>query len=224
MSKSVLIVESHNDKFFIERLLRHLNIQSALEVSRPICSIDEYVCLPGLSVKALERKLNEVYTDIEKKDLGKIGILVDADAVGIGNRLSEVNEALASSQFAISLPSVNQAIVYGEFNVAISCHIVNIDGYGELETILKAIASGSKQFVNCLDDWRQCLKNNDSDLSDKHFNKFWLNIYQRYDSCSKRERTNPDKDCSFQASLDKDIWNFEHTCLEELKAYLRSFV
>ncbi len=38
-----LIVESKNDKFFIERLIKILNLQN-IEVSEPICLIDECIC------------------------------------------------------------------------------------------------------------------------------------------------------------------------------------
>ena len=43
-----LVVESHNDKIFIEKLKSILNIDN-LEISQPLCSIDEFICLDGLS-------------------------------------------------------------------------------------------------------------------------------------------------------------------------------
>ena len=44
-----LIVESKNDKIFVEKILKILNFQN-IEVSEPICLIDECICLDGLGV------------------------------------------------------------------------------------------------------------------------------------------------------------------------------
>jgi hypothetical protein len=54
-SNNLLIAESHNDKFFIERLKKE--ITASFDVDTPICSISEYECLDGLSKKSLEDKL-----------------------------------------------------------------------------------------------------------------------------------------------------------------------
>lgn len=225
MSKSVLIVESHNDKFFIERLLRHLNIQSALEVSNPICSIDDYECLGGFSPAKLVLKLNEVRIKIEKDDINKIGVLLDADQVGIAGRVAMVNQAVIEAGFTnVVLAGASQWCKCVEYGVDLSCHVQNLNGHGELETVLKAIVSKDTTYADCLSRWRDCLAESNKSISDKDFDKFWVNIYQRYDQCSKREQNHAVKKCSLEASLDKDIWDFDHTCLEELKAYLKSFV
>ena len=52
-----LIVESKNDKYFIERLIKHLNIKN-IEVDEPICNIDEYRCLDGIG--ELKKALYEI--------------------------------------------------------------------------------------------------------------------------------------------------------------------
>lgn len=225
MSKNVLIVESHNDKFFIERLLRHLNIQPALEVSNPICSIDDYECLGGLSPAKLVLKLNEVRIKIEKDGINKIGVLLDADQVGIAGRVAMVNQAVIEAGFTnVVLAGAGQWHNCVEHGVDLSCHVQNLNGQGELETVLKAIVSKDTTYADCLSSWRDCLAKSNKSISDKDFDKFWVNIYQRYDQCSKREKNQADKKCCLEASLDKGIWNFEHTCLDDLKTYLRSFV
>ncbi len=56
MSKNILIVESENDKYFIESLTEYLNL-SEVDIDTPICSIDDYECLNGLSKAKLEGKL-----------------------------------------------------------------------------------------------------------------------------------------------------------------------
>ena len=60
-------------------------------------------------------------------------------------------------------------------------------------------------------------------IKTKDFDKFWVNIYQRYDTCSKKESTQAAKKCNFEASLDKDIWNFSHEVLADLKEFLSMF-
>ena len=42
---NILIVESENDKFFVEALIAHIDIN--IEVGNPICTIDEYNCMGG---------------------------------------------------------------------------------------------------------------------------------------------------------------------------------
>jgi len=48
VSRNILIVESENDQYFIESLKEYLKI-SDVEIDTPICSIDDYECLNGLS-------------------------------------------------------------------------------------------------------------------------------------------------------------------------------
>ncbi len=51
----ILIVESENDKYFIESLKEFLNIYE-VNIDTPICTIDDYECLNGLSKAKLEAK------------------------------------------------------------------------------------------------------------------------------------------------------------------------
>lgn len=223
MSKNVLIVESHNDKYFIERLLNHLNIYPVPEVDSPICSINDYECLEGLSKTKLIQKLNEIFIKIEKDGINKIGILIDADQVGIEDRFSMANQAIAEAGFNAVLPAVSQWINCNEYDVDLSCYVQNLNGHGELETVLKAIASKDTTYADCLNTWRACLSESNKSISDKDFDKFWISIYQRYDHCSKQEQNQAARKCCLEASLNKDIWNFDHPCLDGLKDYLRSF-
>ena len=79
---NLLIVESEGDKFFIEALLNHMNLQ--LEIGQPICSISEYECLGGIN--KLEKKLKFVHTRVQKESIEKVGIIFDADTVGEAQR------------------------------------------------------------------------------------------------------------------------------------------
>ena len=121
-NKHILVVESHNDKLFIEQLIVHLkNIN--LEVSPPICNIDEYECLSGLSEKKLSDKLNDLRIASDKEGISKIGIMVDADSNGIDTQLALVNSSLKKAGFTIAIPSVNTWIYDESHSLNISCQI-----------------------------------------------------------------------------------------------------
>lgn len=220
VSKNLLIVESHNDKFFIERLKNY--VEADFEVSPPICRIDEYECLNGLS--NLKLKLDEIKTDIEKGYFNKVGIMLDADKVGVQKRVSEINAAVKIISDDLEIIEPNQWYKSKSLDVDISCHILNVNGSGELETLLKEIKSQESTFADCLNGWQTCLETKQKTITQKDFDKFWINVYERYDCCSKKEKSQADKNCNPEISLkEKDIWNFSHSALTDLKNYLAMF-
>lgn len=222
MSNNLLIVESLNDKFFIERLKQELTTVN-FDVDTPICNIAEYECLDGLSRKSLEAKLKEIERDIKKRGLDKIGILLDADDIGITARVDLINDAVKSIDSTLNISAVNVWHESTLLQVQISCHILNINGSGELETMLKTIKSKPSLYADCLDSWKNCLISQKISISDKDFDKFWVTIYQRYDHCSNQEQKQAGKKCNPEASLQKDIWDFSHKTLDDLKSYLMMF-
>ena len=106
-----LIVESKNDKAFIEALIRHLNV--AAEVDEPIF-IDDFESLDGLNPTKLTVKLSDVFSEVAKSvpQIEKIGILLDVDNEGFDKRLQLVNECLQKTTAKISRPieAMNQLI------------------------------------------------------------------------------------------------------------------
>lgn len=221
---NLLIVESCNDEFFINRLLQVLNLSSEIKVGSPVCHIDEYQCLNGLSETLLSNKLKEIEIEIEKRGIEKIGILLDADKDGIESKLRLLNHVLNQIDSTICIEHVNQWVYSHILDVRISCHVLNVDGHGELETLLRKIKLNNSTFADCLHSWRECLSEHAEAISDKEFDKFWVNIYQRYDTCTKKERKQAARKCSFKASLQKDIWDFSSCYLDSLKGFLLSFV
>jgi hypothetical protein len=221
VSNNLLIVESTNDKLFIERLQRELD-STDFTVDKPI--INDFECLDGLSQKRLEDKLLEVSFDIGKKGLGKIGILVDADLVGVEKRVELINQAIKSIDTKLEIAEANTWYKSESLDAYFSCHILNVSGHGELETLLKAIKSKPSPYADCLMTWKNCIaSNHEKTISDKDFDKFWVSIYQRYDCCSKKEQKQAGSKCNPEASFQKDIWNFSHPALDNLKTYLMTF-
>ena len=200
---NLLIVESENDKYFIEALINHLNLN--IEVGSPVCSIDEYECLGGIG--KLENKLNSLKGRVAKESIETIGIIFDADKKGIEQQTKDIQEKID--------------LVFGEESaVKFKIYIMNVEGYGELETVLKLIHSAESTVADCLESWQECLPDKKK-LNQKEFDKFWIQMYQRYDCCSKKELKQAGRKCNNEVSLkEKKIWNFDHKVLNELKEYL----
>ena len=200
---NLLIVESENDKYFIEALINRL--KSNLEVVSPVCSIDEYECLGGIG--KLEKKLESLKARVSKEAIEKIGIIFDADNVGIEQRTKDIQEKI-------------DLVFVKDTDVTFHIYIMNVDGYGELETVLKKIKSNDSTVADCLDSWQECLPD-DKKLNQKEFDKFWIQIYQRYDCCTKKESKRAGEKCNNKASLKKDIYDLDNNILNKLKDFLK---
>ena len=221
-SKSLLIVESINDTYFVESTKNYLN-NIDLEIDTPVCSIHDYECLEGLSCKKLENKFNELKIRIEKQGIDKVGILLDADEEGVTKKLALINKALASINSHVSVTEMNKWYQCSTLDVQLSCHILNLEGQGEVETILKTIKKNDSTYADCLDAWKDCLEKNGKCISDKQFDKFWVSIYQRFDCCSRKEQKQASRKCSNKASMSKDIYDFSHDSLCSFRTFLRLF-
>ena len=224
MNRNILIVESENDKYFVEALLKHIN-QSNVEVDSPICNIDDYECLEGIG--SLEKKIKNIKRRILKdEDIAKVGIVLDADSVGVEARVEQINRVLkALFELDSDLDNINKFVKDEESEVEFSCYITNIEGNGELETLLRELADEKSIFADCLESWQECLERNEKTIKQKEFDKFWIQIYQRYDCCSNKERKRAGEKCNNRISFEKNIYNFDKDIkeLKSLKSFLRLF-
>jgi len=201
---NLLIVESNNDKYFIEALLKHINV--SIEIDSPVYTINEYECLGGIS--KLELKLKSLKSQALKKGINKIGIIFDADSAGIKTRTQEIQQKID--------------LVFGKTpELEFSIYILNVDGVGELETLLKVIKSKNSPMADCLGAWQQCLSSNNKALKQKDFDKFWISIYHRFDCCNKKEQKQAGCKCDNEASLKKPIYDFDKQELNALKQFLK---
>lgn len=200
---NLLIVESDNDKYFIEALIAHINVE--IEIDSPVCSIDEYECLGGTG--QLEKKFKSLESQIAKKGIDKVGIIFDADNEGVEAKTQLIQQKID--------------LVFGEdSDTEFTIYILNVEGKGELETLLKAIKSKQSPIADCLDAWRQCLAVKDIAVKQKNFDKLWIQIYHRYDCCSKKDQKQAGRKCSNEASIIKPIYDFDKPELNELKKFL----
>ena len=222
---NLIIVESDNDKFFIEKLRDVMGFTN-IKVDEPICNITDFECLGGLS----EKKLTQTLKEVSFHQYQKVGIIIDADDKEIAERIDLINKcvrALENFPTDFKITQINEFIKVkssddevNSFDVEIGCYIMNVNGKGELETVLKAIKSEESIYADCLEAWRDCLTSKGETIKDKSFDKLWVNFYQRYDNC-KENQSNADENCKGEKSMKKDIWDFENPILDDLKEFLK---
>ena len=217
--KSLIIVESHNDKYFIEKLRDILRLEN-IELKEPVCKMADYECLNGLSEKKLQLTLNDIKFD----EYQKIGIIIDADNEGIQKRIDLINSCIRTLEEVpedFQITKINEFIRVKNLDIEIGCYITNKDGFGELETVLKAIKKEDSTYADCLDSWKTCLNSKGKEINDKDFDKFWVSNYLRFDTCTKKEQKQADKNCKNEVAIKKDIWDFENLILNDLKNFLK---
>jgi hypothetical protein len=204
---NLLIVEGNSDKDIINSLIKHINIKN-IEIDNPICNIDKCESLDGTG--ELYKKLESIKRRVRKESIKKIGIIFDADNIGIEKQTNNIQKIINS---------IFKDITDIEFFI----HIININGYGELEDLLKSITSSPSKMANCLESWQKCL-DDDKKLTDKEFNKLWVQVYEKYDCCTKKEQEDMKNKCNKQILLEKKkIYNFDKDIkeLNDLKEFLQ---
>ena len=212
---NLVIVESYNDKFFIEKMSKTLGLGN-ISIDEPICNLYDFECLDGLT--NLGHRLNEVKARIDRYE--KIGIILDADDNGVDKRIEFVNECLVGICSDVKLAQTNKFVKSAELDVEIGCYITNIDGFGELDTVLKVIAKKDSAYADCLESWKECLEKKGKEITKKDFDKFWVSNYLRFDTCDKKEKKQAGIKCKGEIAIKKDIWDFDNPVLEGLKAFL----
>lgn len=228
---NLLIVESKNDKLFLEKLIEIMNLDH-LKIDEPIC-IDEYECLSGLDEKKLIAALESLSNSLPKRDIKKVGIIIDQDNYRQAERLNFVDKCVDNvfnKSYTIDDITDLIDITTKDTNIhlKIGCYFTNVHQTGELETVLKSIKTQPSPYADCLETWRSCIKNNQQDISDKDFDKFWFSIYLRYDTCSAKESKQAGRKCSMSAfdyvlNTKSHILDFESSILDDLKTFLRLF-
>jgi len=214
---SLIIVESRNDQFFIEKLKDFLNFDKNNDV-QPICNDStDFECLSG-GIDKIKLKLSVIKYD----QYDKIGIVLDADSDGIEKKLELINEKLKHKTVDIDIKfsKINELIYSKNKDVHFAVYITNVDGKGELETLLRKVKNKDSNHADCLEAWRNCLQSKKVEITDKDFNKFWVNNYLRFDTCNKNERRQAGIKCMGELAIKKDIWDLNHPLLTDLKEFL----
>nr|WP_228056095.1 DUF3226 domain-containing protein [Microcoleus sp. LEGE 07076] len=201
-----------------------------IQVASPIY-IDDYQSLEGLSETELTKALKNLERKIDRKDIEKIGIIIDMDNYAERERLKFVNRCIEQVFEAETLSSTKQFIdIYGESGTSakLAYYFTNVGGRGELETLLKAIKAKDSPYADCLDSWKTCLESQGKKINQKEFDKFWISNYIRFDTCSKQEQKQAGGKCSmskfdYVMEHKKEIWDWDNPALDDLKDFFKLF-
>jgi hypothetical protein len=226
VGRKILIVESKNDKYFFQSVIKHLNYD--IEIEDPIFLDEDYRDMDGLDSKKLTNALKDLKADIQKEDIDRVGIIIDIDRASEAERVKFINDCIVKVFTAtIQLDRVNQLIDlnFEDYQVQLACYFTNVNGKGELETVLRAIKSKDSTHADCLDRWRECLTNNGKEIDDKRFDKLWIANYIRYDTSTKDDKKHAKTNLTLNYILENKpfIWDLEHQILDELKVFFRLF-
>ena len=218
---NILIVESENDQYFAEAVIDHLKYRD-IRINPPI--IDHFETMRGLDHhKLVGALLTAKRESLKGTGPRKIGIMIDLDNRGVQDRLSLVNQAVLEA-----LKPTEQIESIGQFinvdldkkkHAKVGCYFTNVDGKGDLETVLRRIKSKESLQADCLDSWRECI--GPEAISDKNFDKLWVQFYQRWDCCKGRDRNQAARKCDNKASMNKGIYDYDHEILTGMRAFLK---
>ena len=86
----LILVEGKSDKDFIEALITYINAD--VRVDSPICSVDTCELMQGKD--DLKHKLTGIKREAKKKSIKKIGIILDANSVGVNKRKEEIKNKI----------------------------------------------------------------------------------------------------------------------------------
>ena len=225
---NIVIVESKNDRIFMQAMVEKLNCD--VQVASPIY-IEDYKSLGGLNETELIKALKALEANIDKKGIEKIGIIIDIDNCSEQERLKFVDKCIEPVFKAESLSSTKQFIdICGdnEIKAKLACYFTNVEGKGELETLLKAIKARESPHADCLDSWKTCIESQGQQINQKGFDKFWVSIYLRYDTCSDNEQQQAGRKGTMSGSdyvmeHKKDIWDWDNPALDDLKEFFKLF-
>jgi hypothetical protein len=226
-----LIVESKNDKYFIQSIINCLNCDIQDEDIIYI-NEDDYKILEGLDSAKLKKEISFLRDEAQKKDINKAGIIIDIDNFSKEQRLNFINdcinEVFVGSGTLSNTGEFIQISIDDGASIQLSCYFTNANGQGELETVLKTIKNKDSPYADCLESWKSCIESKGKQIKLKDFDKFWVSTYIRYDTCSPEEQKQAGKKCSmggfdYVMKHKADIWDFTNPVLDELKEFLKLF-
>ncbi|MFM9952151.1 MAG: DUF3226 domain-containing protein [Saprospiraceae bacterium] len=214
--RNILIVESFNDKSFIELLLSDLKLtQNTLTETIEIIDLHKFPDPDNPAnelrgKKNIGKRLNSLYIDLrnraEYKDVSKVGIILDMDSDTLEQNLKLVNEAIEYAfKINSSLSKEGEPATIeipldrlNTFPIEVSCFFTKDQtGKGNLETLLYEIRRNPDipvPYADCLARWRDCVSSSASPIqvAPGVFQKMWADNFLRakaYELSSKDRKS-----------------------------------
>ena len=206
MKQAYLIVESKNDKFAFEAILRRMGIAGQVIVD----AADLFDWREQPAEGNLEKPTELVNTfsstlgEISNGKYKTVGIIWDLDEFTPEQRQAQINLALQKAiEKHNSLDSSNVASISGQASASafasikvgkaeaqFACFFVGLNGRGEMEDILKSVAKNPAPLADCVNACLpKCLSELEtSSFREKDLVKLWVENYVRYDVLPKKER------------------------------------
>lgn len=208
MARTLLIVESPNDKAFFHLLMqsgRQTEITSIQETE--IEHLHDFEGTDGKVKRgknALSQKLEVIKAQLSKiyPDIQHLAVILDADSPPEGGKqqsLALINQAFKKAfRVDTGFTELGQEVekevdLSGEVTLLkMSCYLTHdSSGEGNLDTVMKAIASQSCPESDCLEEMNTCVVAKTGKPM-RDFTKQWVNYYVR-SYASKKQLQNAEK-------------------------------
>ena len=237
MASTLLIVESPNDKAFMELLLAQ---PQAAEISTiqptEIEHLHNFLGTDGKEKRgktALSQKLQVTRSELSKTKahIQHVAVIVDADSPPHGGQaqsLALINRAFEeafgvdprfSAPGEVITPTVD--LLGEKISLSLSCFLMqDATGEGNLDTVLKAIASRSCVESDCLEEMNRCVEAQTGQPM-RDFTKQWVNYYLRSFAHKKQLNNAEARLHEVISAHGRDMFDLDAPLVAGLKAYLR---
>lgn len=205
---------------------------------------DIWEVLGGSNKKLLTEKLAYIRKNIHSEKycaLEKIGFVLDADDVGMKGQIALLNEVLKTVfSTDIQLQNENDSIEIAfieqglEAKLSFIFYCMKVEDKGELFTVLRKIKKMESHYADCLaESWQKCYLqkeiNDTHKIGENEFDKFWVQVYLKYDTVqkSKRDQKSTNLQHVFRdekaENPAKSVFAFDSPFLTGLKEFLKHF-
>ena len=243
--KSILLVESQNDRAFIAVLLLDLGIDAELDVIiEHLHNFEDESGQQRRGKESLELKLKSFKRELEKKfpNVNRVGAILDFDYPPRWNfkqNIELVNNAFgAAFDNKSTLFSKESELIKVNDSLHAACFFnKDSSGYGNLDTLLLEIRKAPNKkvpYADCLELWRDCVNKPESEskltVSDSTYSKIWLGNFLRatakeYLGKEGKSILNDfeDKQSEVIKGVGAIVFDLEHAALKPLRDFLLLF-
>lgn len=241
-TKSILIVESRNDRAFISVLLRALGIEAELDVIvEHLHKFEDELGQERRGKETLGPKLKSFKRELEKKypNVEKIGVILDFDYPtrwDFKQNLALVNDAFGSAfDTSSTLFSRESEFVKIDDSLLAACFFnKDSSGNGNLDTLLLEIRKDHEKkvpYADCLELWRDCVNNSASTLkvTENNYGKIWLGYLLRAKAAELGKDGKSilsdfeEKQSEVITRVGASVFDLEHDALIPLRNFLMLF-